>query len=63
MTTAQADPATRTDPPAPTALPMMQPVLRRGRSYSTGSCCPVTKTRPGCRRCWTRRLSRGSPGW
>jgi hypothetical protein len=33
MTTAQADPATRTDPPAPTALPMMQPVLRRGRSY------------------------------
>src|ERR1700722_13894575 len=33
MTTAQADPATRTDPAAPTALPMMQPVLRRGRSY------------------------------
>ena len=33
MTTAQADPATRTDLPAPTALPMMQPVLRRGRSY------------------------------
>jgi hypothetical protein len=33
MTTAQADPATRTDPPVPTALPMMQPVLRRGRSY------------------------------
>ena len=33
MTTAQADAATRTDPAAPTALPMMQPVLRRGRSY------------------------------
>jgi hypothetical protein len=32
-TTAAAEPATRSERAVPTALPMMQPVLRRGRSY------------------------------